>query len=173
MNDPFDPHLSRDPLRRRRAPTSSVSRATKAKKRRSRTKAVTEYVSGLVLVETELWGIKSQEPLYFEATLGSGLTPGPVAVPEATLVAAAPAERPKRFQVGKFHTCRYVADADLVHVFQIVDRSAKTVTVEHEGRRSRRRIEVDAAGVESCRPLGRYGKCPRRIFASGARDNPD
>jgi hypothetical protein len=65
-----------------------------------------------------------------------------------------------KFLVGKTYQTRSIGDADCVFSFEVLKRSAKTITIEYNGRHVRRGVWVDDEGVERCKPCGTYSMCP-------------
>jgi hypothetical protein len=71
----------------------------------------------------------------------------------ARAVAAIPAV--KRFEVGRTYWTRSICDYDCIHSFEILARTAKTVTVKVHGKIKRRGVTV-SSGEECFAPFGRY-----------------
>ena len=65
---------------------------------------------------------------------------------------------PKQFEVGKTYYTRSMNDYDYIHSFEILSRTAKTVTVLAHGNAVLRRLHV-YEGVESFKPFGNYSMC--------------
>jgi hypothetical protein len=63
------------------------------------------------------------------------------------------------FEVGETYSARSAVDADTVFQFTVTARTAKFVTVEHDGRSSRVGV-LDGPDGEWAKPLGTYSMCP-------------
>lgn len=66
-----------------------------------------------------------------------------------------------RFEVGKSYACRSVCDYDCIFTFEVVARTASTITIRGSavtGTKRRKLRERD--GVEIIDPLGRYSMSP-------------
>ena len=62
------------------------------------------------------------------------------------------------FQVGQTYATRSACDYDSIFSFEIIARTAKTVTVNVHGKKVRRGISI-WDGVEQFRPFGTYSMC--------------
>ncbi len=71
------------------------------------------------------------------------------------------------FQVGKTYECRSFCDYECVFQFHIVKRTAKTLTLEYNGRQFKRGVYT-WEGNERCRPLGSYSMSPIICAEKGA-----
>jgi hypothetical protein len=60
-----------------------------------------------------------------------------------------------QFQVGKTYATRSICDYDCIFSFVILDRTAKTVTVDVHGKTVRRRLSI-YEGNEQFSPFGNY-----------------
>lgn len=63
-----------------------------------------------------------------------------------------------QFQVGRTYYDRSACDCDTIFSFNILARTAKSVTIEVHGRTQRRGITV-YDGVEQFKPFGTYSMC--------------
>jgi len=63
-----------------------------------------------------------------------------------------------KFEAGKTYSTRSIVDYDTVMSFEIVSRTAKTVTFKARGKLKRRGIFL-YAGVEQFKPHGSYSMC--------------
>jgi hypothetical protein len=63
------------------------------------------------------------------------------------------------FQVGRTYYTRSIGDADCIFSFEILARTAKSVTIKAHGKTARRGLSV-YEGVEQFKPLGSYSMCP-------------
>jgi hypothetical protein len=61
-----------------------------------------------------------------------------------------------KFEIGKTYFTRSICDADCIFSFVIHARTEKSVTVDVHGKRVRRGLRVDGAGVETFKPFGTY-----------------
>lgn len=64
----------------------------------------------------------------------------------------------KRFEIGKTYSVRSIADYDTIFSFEILDRTAKTVTTKVRGKIVRRGIQLYGS-VEQFKPFGTYSMC--------------
>lgn len=60
-----------------------------------------------------------------------------------------------QFEVGKTYWTRSICDSDCIFAFEILGRTAKSVTVKVHGRVARRRLSC-YLGNEQFRPFGNY-----------------
>lgn len=63
-----------------------------------------------------------------------------------------------QFQVGKTYATRSICDHDCIFSFDILGRTAKSVTVNVHGKTVRRGLSV-YEGVEQFKPFGNYSMC--------------
>lgn len=63
------------------------------------------------------------------------------------------------FIVGRSYAVRSICDYDCVFRFEVVGRTAKTVTLSAHGKQVRRKVRV-ICGAEACDPHGRYSMSP-------------
>jgi hypothetical protein len=64
-----------------------------------------------------------------------------------------------KFIVGRTYQCRSICDHNCIWQFKVVARTAKTVSLESDGKIERRGIrEYD--GEEICHPHGKYSMAP-------------
>lgn len=63
-----------------------------------------------------------------------------------------------QFDIGKSYWTRSIGDHDCIHRFTILARTAKTVTIHHNGSDVRRGLSV-YDGVEQFKPFGTYSMC--------------
>lgn len=63
-----------------------------------------------------------------------------------------------QFQVGKTYATRSICDYDTVHSFSILNRTAKSVTVNVHGKIVRRGLSI-WNGIEQFKPFGSYSMC--------------
>jgi hypothetical protein len=70
------------------------------------------------------------------------------------------APRGSKFKANTTCSTRSVADYDCVFNFEVVKRSAKTITIKYHGDLKRCKIHTDENGDEFAYPLGRYSMCP-------------
>ena len=75
-----------------------------------------------------------------------------------SVVAAAEPELVK-FVVGKTYSTRSIGDSECIFRFTILARTAKTVTIEHNGSRVKRGLSV-WNGAERFSPFGKYSFSP-------------
>ena len=64
----------------------------------------------------------------------------------------------KTFQVGRTYSTRSICDHDTIFSFEVVSRTAKTVTLRQHGKIFRRGVYV-YDGAEQCKPYGSYSMC--------------
>jgi len=64
----------------------------------------------------------------------------------------------EQFQVGNTYATRSICDYDSIFSFEILGRTAKSVTVKVHGKVVRRGVSV-YDGVEQFRPFGTYSMC--------------
>lgn len=62
------------------------------------------------------------------------------------------------FKVGKTYQTRSICDHDCIFSFTVLARTAKTVTVDVNGKTVRRGISI-YEGVEQFKPFGTYSMC--------------
>lgn len=60
-----------------------------------------------------------------------------------------------QFKIGETYTTRSACDHDCVFAFEIIARTAKTVTFRYHGDTKKRGVKV-YDGVEYCKPFGDY-----------------
>jgi hypothetical protein len=65
----------------------------------------------------------------------------------------------KMFEVGNTYTARSICDFNCVFSFQVIKRTAKTITVNGEGKIRNLRPYI-YNGAEQAMPLGRYSMAP-------------
>jgi hypothetical protein len=65
----------------------------------------------------------------------------------------------QQFEIGKTYATRSLGDHDMIFAFEILGRTAKTVTIKVHGKPVRRGIFV-YDGREQFKPLGTYSMCP-------------
>jgi hypothetical protein len=63
-----------------------------------------------------------------------------------------------QFQVGKTYSTRSICDYDCIFSFTILARTAKSVTVDVNGKTVRRGISI-YDGIEEFKPYGSYSMC--------------
>ena len=64
------------------------------------------------------------------------------------------------FEIGKTYATRSACDHECIWKFRVVSRTEKTLLLQDEDGKARRRgISADASG-EYCLPLGRYSMAP-------------
>ena len=63
-----------------------------------------------------------------------------------------------QFEVGKTYYARSITDYDTIFFFDILARTAKTVTINLYGKKVRRGIQIHD-GREQFRPFGMYSMC--------------
>lgn len=61
----------------------------------------------------------------------------------------------RAFKVGRTYATRSICDHDCIHSFEILDRTAKTVTVKVHGKTVRRGVST-YCGIEQFKPFGSY-----------------
>lgn len=62
------------------------------------------------------------------------------------------------FQIGQTYFTRSIVNYDTIHSFTILDRTAKTVTVDVHGKVVRRGLS-SYEGIEQFKPFGTYSMC--------------
>lgn len=68
-----------------------------------------------------------------------------------------------KFEVGKKYTHGWAGDADLFTTWEVVARTAKTITIKNERETRKCRICADSEAffkAESVKPFGSYSMCP-------------
>lgn len=65
----------------------------------------------------------------------------------------------KAFKVGRTYSVRSICDHDCIFSFEVLRRSAKTITIKNHGSEVRRTVRV-VDDVEACDPFGRYSMSP-------------
>lgn len=65
----------------------------------------------------------------------------------------------KAFQIGNTYTTRSACDHDCIFAFNIVRRTAKTITFTYHGKEQTRGVRV-RDDAETCFPLGRFSMAP-------------
>lgn len=65
----------------------------------------------------------------------------------------------KTFEVGRTYSVRSIGDHDCIFSFEVLKRSAKTITIKRHGSAVRRTVRV-VDGAECCDPLGRFSMSP-------------
>ena len=65
----------------------------------------------------------------------------------------------KKFEVGKYYSCHSVCDDNCVWGFEIVKRTAKTITLRQGNKLVTKRPHV-FEDVECCYPLGKFSMAP-------------
>jgi len=71
-----------------------------------------------------------------------------------------------KFQIGQIVSQSSACDHECIFSFEILDRTAKFVTIDVHGERRRRRIKV-INGSEAFEPFGRYSMSPT-VYATSA-----
>lgn len=66
----------------------------------------------------------------------------------------------QQFKVGTTYQARSICDYECIFSFEVIKRSAKRVTLRHEGQEFTRGVKVDDAGNEFTYPLGTYSMAP-------------
>ena len=64
------------------------------------------------------------------------------------------------FEAGKTYEARSACDYDCIFSFEVVRRTARTITFLHHGQEKTRGVKQDSGGEEFCFPLGRYSMAP-------------
>ncbi len=64
-----------------------------------------------------------------------------------------------KFQIGQSYSQRSICDSDCIFRFEILSRTAKTITTQVNGKTVRRRLSI-YDGVEQFAPFGRYSMAP-------------
>lgn len=66
-----------------------------------------------------------------------------------------------KFEVGKTYTHGWIGNSDLFTTWEVIARTAKTVTIKHDDEIKRCRI-IDAISdkAECVFPFGKYSMCP-------------
>ncbi len=65
-----------------------------------------------------------------------------------------------KFETARTYSCRSICDYNCVFSFEVVKRTASTVTLKARGKETRRKVFADADGVEWLFPLGQYSMAP-------------
>lgn len=65
----------------------------------------------------------------------------------------------KQFEIGRTYSTRSICDYDTIFSFEILGRTAKTVTTKVSGKTVRRGVFLWDE-VEQFRPYGTYSMCP-------------
>jgi hypothetical protein len=66
-----------------------------------------------------------------------------------------------KFEAGKTYFARSICDHNCVWNFEVVKRTAKSVTLKAtDGEVKRRGIKIDSTGSEYCLPLGSFSMAP-------------
>lgn len=65
----------------------------------------------------------------------------------------------KCFEVGKTYTTRSACDHECIFAFEIVARTAKTITFTYHGKTIKRGVYL-WDGMEACFPMGKYSMAP-------------
>jgi hypothetical protein len=65
----------------------------------------------------------------------------------------------KCFEVGKTYSTRSICDSDCIFSFEILGRTAKTITFKSMGAIKTKGIKIHEA-VETCLPQGRHSMAP-------------
>lgn len=63
-----------------------------------------------------------------------------------------------QFQVGRTYSARSICDSESIHRFEILARTAKSVTVRVRGKPVRRGLSL-YDGIEQFKPFGNYSMC--------------
>lgn len=69
----------------------------------------------------------------------------------------------RKFEVGKEYTHGWIGDADLFTTWQVLARTATTVTIKHNDEIKKCRISKGLSelhGAESIKPFGTYSMSP-------------
>lgn len=69
----------------------------------------------------------------------------------------------KKFEIGKSYTHGWIGDADLFTTWEVIARTASTVTIKHCSTIKKCRINKELSamyGAEAVRPTGTYSMCP-------------
>ena len=65
-----------------------------------------------------------------------------------------------QFEIGKTYGCRSICDSNCIFEYEVLNRTAKQVTLRNwQGEIVRRGVQVDN-GEEFCRPEGSYSMAP-------------
>jgi len=64
-----------------------------------------------------------------------------------------------KFEVGKTYGMRSICDHNCTWNYEVLKRTAKTITIEVEGKNKACRIK-EYDGAEMVHPLGKYSMCP-------------
>jgi hypothetical protein len=64
----------------------------------------------------------------------------------------------KTFEAGKSYATTSICDSECLYKFTVFARTAKSVTVEVDGKRVRRGLSV-YNGIEQFKPFGSYSMC--------------
>lgn len=72
-----------------------------------------------------------------------------------------------KFIAGNTYSCRSMGDYDCVFTFDILSRTAKTVTFTYYNETKRAKINTNSDGQEYILPLGRYSMAPV-LYATSA-----
>lgn len=63
-----------------------------------------------------------------------------------------------KFELNQTYSCRSICDYDCIFSFTILNRTAKTVTIEVHGEQVRRGIQIHN-DCEQFKPFGTYSMC--------------
>ena len=64
-----------------------------------------------------------------------------------------------KFETGKTYSTRSICDSECIFSFEVLKRTAKTLTLKHHGETFKRGIYM-YEGREHCRALGYFSMCP-------------
>lgn len=65
----------------------------------------------------------------------------------------------KKFEAGKTYSTRSICDSECIFAFEVLKRTAKTLTIRHGKDVFKRGIYI-YDGDEHCRPMGYFSMCP-------------
>lgn len=69
----------------------------------------------------------------------------------------------KKFEIGKSYTHGWIGDSELFTTWQVIARTAQTITIERCGKIKKCRINKDLSemfGAEAVKPYGTYSMSP-------------
>lgn len=68
-----------------------------------------------------------------------------------------------KFEIGKQYTHGWAGDSDLFTTWEVIKRTAQTITIKHNNEVKTCKINkylTETSGRESVYPLGQYSMCP-------------